>query len=219
MMCHDQVDTAALFGLDALSGPESTAVLRHAEHCPDCRARLAGSLETAAELALVAAPVPPGDELRRRILEAAAAVPQHIPLVSGRPRHRTLRPRRRRQRCQVVAEELRFLEALPAPIRTVVPLTPAAKGVRMAGQVYVGTGNRAVGLVAAGLPDPGEQVYQLWLLAGGQPVPMEAFRPDASGRALVRLRSPLQQATAFAVSVERTANPPAPLGPIVLSSA
>jgi hypothetical protein len=214
-------DAMLLLSLDALDGQEAAAASRHAEACPDCRRVLAAGRETAAGLALAATPVAPDPALRRRILEAAAAVPQAIPLVADPRREGRVRRslhRRRRQPGTAVRQE-RFLDALGVPIRSVVALRPTGRGTRASAQVYVSVAGQPVGLAATGLPDPGTGVYQLWLLTGGRPAPVHAFRPDGGGQALVPFRHPLRPADGFAISLEAAPGLPAPRGPVLLASA
>jgi hypothetical protein len=214
-------DDMLFLSLDTLDGEDAAAAWRHAEACPDCRRVLEAGRETAAGLALAAAPVAPDPALRRRILEAAAAVPQAIPLVADARRGGRVRRSLHRRRCRpdTAVRQERFLDVLGVPIRSVVALRPTGRGTRASAQVYVSLAGQTLGLVATGLPDPGTGVYQLWLLAGGRPAPVHAFRPDPGGQALVPFRHPLRPADGFAISLEAAAGLPAPRGPVLLASA
>jgi anti-sigma-K factor RskA len=216
---HNVLDAVPLYAIDALDPDEAAAVEAHTDTCGECRDTLAAEQELAAELALIADPLIPDPALRQRILAAAAAIPQAVPLAAHARRRRPLRRRRRLELNRVIANEQRFLDGFAGPVGSFVPLVAAKRSVKGSAQVYVSADGGTVGLVAAGLADPGSNVYQLWLLAGGQPVPVEAFRPDAHGQALVTVRRRLRSADAFAISLERTPNPPSPLGPILLRSA
>jgi anti-sigma-K factor RskA len=74
-------------------------------------------------------------------------------------------------------------------------------------------------LLARGLPvAPAGQAYELWALAGAQPVPAGMFSVDDRGRALLRL-PPLPAGRAFdafAVTLEPAGGVPAPTGPMHL---
>jgi anti-sigma-K factor RskA len=74
-------------------------------------------------------------------------------------------------------------------------------------------------LVARGLPAaPPGHAYELWALAGAQPVPAGVFSVDAGGRALLRL-PPLPEGhtyDAFAVTLEPAPGVPKPTGPMHL---
>jgi anti-sigma-K factor RskA len=80
-------------------------------------------------------------------------------------------------------------------------------------------GTRQGLLLARGLPaPPAGQAYELWALAGAQPVPAGVFSVDAAGRALLRL-PPLPEGhtyDAFAVTLEPAAGVPKPTGPMHL---
>lgn len=72
----------------------------------------------------------------------------------------------------------------------------------------------ARGLAAA----PAGHTYELWALAGAQPVPAGVFSVDAGGRALLRL-PPLPEGhtyDAFAVTLEPAPGVPKPTGPMHL---
>src|SRR2546423_1670877 len=85
------------------------------------------------------------------------------------------------------------LEACQAcPLATAVPLTGTGSGVNASAELYVSGDKHTAGLVARGLSDPGKNVYQLWLIGNNNvPVPVQAFRPDSSGLALVQIRTNL----------------------------
>jgi anti-sigma-K factor RskA len=74
-------------------------------------------------------------------------------------------------------------------------------------------------LLARGLPAaPAGHAYELWALAGAQPVPAGVFSADAGGRALLRL-PPLPEGhtyDAFAVTLEPAPGGPKPTGPMHL---
>lgn len=80
-------------------------------------------------------------------------------------------------------------------------------------------GTRQGLLLARGLPaPPAGHAYELWALAGSQPVPAGVFSVDASGRALLRL-PPLPEGhtfDAFAVTLEPVSGVPKPTGPMYL---
>ncbi len=74
-------------------------------------------------------------------------------------------------------------------------------------------------LLARGLPaPPAGHAYELWALAGTQPVPAGVFSVDAAGRALLRLPAlPADQTfDAFAVTLEPAGGVPKPTGPMHL---
>jgi anti-sigma-K factor RskA len=74
-------------------------------------------------------------------------------------------------------------------------------------------------LLARGLPEaPAGKAYELWALAGAQPVPAGVFTVDAAGRALLRLPvlPPDHTFDAFAVTLEPAGGVPTPTGPMHL---
>ena len=80
-------------------------------------------------------------------------------------------------------------------------------------------GTRQGLLLARGLPvPPAGHAYELWGLAGSQPVPAGVFSVDAAGRGLLRLPTlPEGHAyDAFAVTLEPAAGVPKPTGPMHL---
>ena len=113
----------------------------------------------------------------------------------------------------------RLMAAVAAsPLTTAVPLTGTGSGVNASAELYVSGDKHTAGLVARGLSDPGKNVYQLWLIENNVPAPVEAFRPDSSGIALVQIRTNLSNMQGMAVTVEARAGNPAPQGPFVLKS-
>ncbi|HMC81056.1 MAG TPA: anti-sigma factor, partial [Acidimicrobiia bacterium] len=111
-----------------------------------------------------------------------------------------------------------IFQALASPLTTAVPLTGTGSGVNASAELYVSGDKHTAGLVARGLSDPGRNVYQLWLIANNVPAPVEAFRPDSSGLALVQIRTNLSNMQGMAVTVEARAGNSAPQGPFVLKS-
>jgi len=76
-------------------------------------------------------------------------------------------------------------------------------------------------LMAKGLPPaPAGMAYQLWFIAGGQPMPGKVFRTDASGAGTLKDQVPAQARTAavFAITLEPEKGVQSPTGQIYLSS-
>ena len=111
-----------------------------------------------------------------------------------------------------------IFQALASPLTTAVPLTGTGSGVNASAELYVSGDKHTAGLVARGLSDPGKNVYQLWLIENNVPAPVEAFRPDSSGIALVQIRTNLSNMQGMAVTLEARAGNSAPQGPFVLKS-
>ena len=243
-MNHDDLrDLIPIYALDALAGDEELEVRSHLEACPSCQLLLESHVQAAAGLALAASPVTPPADLRSRLMTAVAASRQAPPLPPAVP----LRPRSSvtwqrvsalvavaallalgvfsyRQARHLDEAERRLaaqgaiFQALANPLTTAVPLTGTGPGVNASAELYVSGDKHTAGLVARGLSDPGKNVYQLWLIENNVPAPVEAFRPDSSGLALVQIRTNLSNMQGMAVTMEARAGNSAPQGPFVLKS-
>jgi hypothetical protein len=243
-MNHDELrDLVPIYALDALGGDEELEVRSHLEACQPCRLLLESHIQAAVALALAAQPVTPPADLRNRLMTAVAASPQApslppaVPLRSLRSvtwqrvsalvavaallalgafsyrQTRNLHEQERR-----LAAQGAIFQALASPLTTAVPLTGTGSGVNASAQLYVSGDKHTAGLVARGLSDPGKNVYQLWLIENNVPAPVEAFRPDSSGIALVQIQTNLSNMQGMAVTLEAKAGNSAPQGPFVLKS-
>src|SRR6266480_2566165 len=243
-MNHDELqDLVPIYALDALGGDEELEVRSHLEACEPCRLLLESHMRAAAALALAAEPVTPPPDLRSRLMTAVAASPQApslppvVPLRSlrsvtwqrvsalvavaallamGAFSYRQTRHLHEQERR--LAAQGAIFQALASPLTTAVPLTGTGSGVNASAELYVSGDKHTAGLVARGLSDPGKNVYQLWLIENNVPAPVEAFRPDSSGLALVQIRTNLSNMQGMAVTMEARAGNSAPQGPFVLKS-
>jgi anti-sigma-K factor RskA len=243
-MNHDELrDLVPIYALGALRGDEELEVRSHLEACQPCRLLLESHMQAAAALALAAQPVTPPADLRNRLMTAVAAstrapsLPPAIPLRSLRSEtwqrvsalvavaallalgafsYRQTRNLHEQQRRLAVQGAI--FQALASPLTTAVPLTGTGSGVNASAELYVSGDRHTAGLVARGLSDPGRNVYQLWLIENNVPAPVEAFRPDSSGIALVQVRTNLSNMQGMAVTLEARAGNSAPQGPFVLKS-
>jgi anti-sigma-K factor RskA len=106
--------------------------------------------------------------------------------------------------------------------------TPQVRLVRLAGlaaspgasaQLLWNPAARTGLLLTSGLPQtPGNRVYELWAIAGNEPVPAGVFDVDAAGHASLRL-PPLpgtRRFDKFAVTLEPAGGVPKPTGPMHL---
>lgn len=212
-MTHEETrELVPLYALGAVGDEEAEALASHLRACPQCSEALQAGLEVAGTLALSADPVTPPSRIRRQLLEAAAVPVAPLPVRRRRhgwPRFWQHKPDSYRQE--------RFIAGLGRRPSAVVALT-ATGSTAASARIYVAPDQRSARLVATGLADPGTAVYQLWVIVAGRPIPLDPFRPDARGIALVRVRGHLAGGT-FAVSLEPKAGNRAPAGPIVLNSA
>src|SRR3981081_751324 len=244
-MTHDELrDLVPIYALDALDGDEELEVRSHLEACQPCRVLLESHVQAAASMALAAEPVTPPAALRSRLMTAVASPPQAPPLTPAAP----LRPRQSltwerlsalvavaallplrafsyrqpphlHQQERKLAAQQEFFQALASPLATAVPLTGTGSGVTASAELYVSGDKHTAGLVARGLSDPGKNVYQLWVIGNNNvPVPVQAFRPDSSGLALVQIRTNLSNMQGMAVTVEAKAGNSTPQGSFVLKS-
>lgn len=109
--------------------------------------------------------------------------------------------------------------------------TPGLETVRLAGleaapeasaqALVTADATRAVLYVSNLAPVGADQTYQLWVIAGGEPVPNGLFTVDQNGNASVVLeklvaRAPIE---AWAVTIEPAGGVPQPTGPMVLMGA
>lgn len=215
-MTHE--DTRALmplYALGAVADHEAQSLARHLRTCPACAEALEADLEVAGALALCAEPVTPAGRVRQRLLAAAAAQLPSARLPAGVGRRRHGWPRFWQHKPDGHRQE-RFIAGLGPRPASVVSLTATGAG-SASGRLHVAPDQRHARLVAGGLADPGTAVYQLWVIVGGKPMPLDPFRPDARGVALVRVYGHLAGGT-FAISLEPKAGNRAPVGPIVLAS-
>ena len=228
-------DLVDAYVLGALEGDDVDTVERHLEGCSSCQA-LVSDAQQSAELLLYAAPqVAPPASLRSRVLariaeEKAATsrgdvppnedhTPEPEPEPSYGPFRRLLHALRGESApAGYSGAMLRDLLADPQCIVWQVAGTDAAPGAHA--RLVASPGRRAGVLVAGGLRHPGAgNVYQVWLLRGGQPVPNSLFTVNhaGAGAGIVRADEPWHNFDTLAVTPEPEGGSPAPTGPIVLA--
>lgn len=195
-------ELAAAFALDALDHDEAAEFEEHLAICPDCEDEL-GRLEIAAVALAFAVDQPlPRPDLRLRILDAGAPV---IPF-------------RRRRAPQLVA----VAAVLAACAAIAIVVRPWDGGGSIGGmRRYTAQGARATLLVDRSgeavlsvrrlPPPPAGKLYEIWVIAGGKPLP--AGRIHGS---LTMLTRPVPPGAVVAVSVEPQTGSPQPTGPLLL---
>jgi anti-sigma-K factor RskA len=97
-------------------------------------------------------------------------------------------------------------------------VTMAATGAaRPAVKAYLNRTRRTMLLSAASLEPPSAgQAYQLWFIVDGKPVPSVTFRPDSTGRALLRdVAMPAGEVSATAITREPEGGSTTPTMPIL----
>jgi anti-sigma-K factor RskA len=111
------------------------------------------------------------------------------------------------------------LRLLSTPQVRLVRLAGLAASPRASAQLLWNPAVRTGLLLTSGLPQtPRDSVYELWAIAGNEPVPAGIFEVDAAGHAFLRL-PPLPGARRFdkfAVTLEPAGGVPKPTGPMHL---
>jgi anti-sigma-K factor RskA len=111
------------------------------------------------------------------------------------------------------------LRLLATPQARLVRLAGLAPSLRATAQLLWNPAARTGLLLTSGLPEaPGDKTYELWAIAGNEPVPAGLFTVDEAGHALLRLPSlpPTKRYTKFAVTLEPAGGVAKPSGPMLL---
>jgi anti-sigma-K factor RskA len=163
----------------------------------------------------------------RRALQQAA---ERVASLQAELAHRaeTLEAERReRQRVERAVAALRgevgerdaTLRLLSSPQVSVVRLAGLAPSPGASARLLWNPLARTGALLTSGLPQiPRDRIYELWAIAGNEPVPAGIFDVDASGHAFLRL-PPLPEVKRydkFAVTLEPAGGLPKPTGPMHL---
>ena len=243
-MTHEELqDLLPAYALDALGPSEEMEVRAHLVSCEACRSILDPLVDAAGALALLAPPQAPPPGLKDRLLAEAArsSGDRPAPIAPVTLPRRPVWPRvaaaiaaaavivmavvsfrlanRLDEQEQLLAEQRGLVELLASGSASTTRLVPAEEDSSASGEIVLASNSRSAGIVMAGLPDPGDDVYQLWLLEDGRPVPLDSFRPDDGGAAVVYVEANLESMSGMAVTREEEPALPAPQGPAVLRSA
>jgi anti-sigma-K factor RskA len=187
MTNDDLHDLTASYALDALDEDERRAYEDHLRDCEECRAELGSMSDTVGALAYATeGPVPPA-ELRSRIVEAARAEP---------PKVVALRPRRTKLYAGIA---IAAAACAALAIGLSLGLSGGGPGKRIALTLHPsGTAQLAVsGFDRA----PAGKIYEVWVVANGEPVPAGVFPGGA--RSVVALERPVPPGATVAVTLER----------------
>lgn len=240
-----QVD---IYALGALDGEELTRFEAHlAAGCGPCEARLREAREALLLLPRSLQPVTPPAAVKARLLSRNAPEsprrqprrrPEWLPwgmgfaafaaaglvivlgwsLVTTRQAMRRLEGEVARLQTEAAEREvvLRFLSDPRVRLVRLAGLPPSPGA---SGELLWNPTARTGLLLTTGLPEaPVDKSYELWALAGNEPIPAGVFRVDRLGRAILRLPQ-LAEARAFdkfAVTLERAGGVPTPSGPMHL---
>ncbi len=238
-MAHaDYKEMLPAHALSALDADEAQALNQHLAECAECRQELASWENTAAALAVDAAPMEPSPEVRQRIMNAVrgdnvvpfapargnvwrsfgslgaiAAIILFIALIVGIlvlwQQNRTLQ------------RENEFARLLKQPESRFAELKGTAQAPGAAAKLVYDKNGRAM-LLATGLPPaPAGKEYQLWYIVGSNPpAPGKTFAPDDAGSGTLSDQVPKQalNSAVFAITLEPVGGVSAPTGQIYLQS-
>jgi len=239
---------ADVYALDALDGEELREFEAHlAAGCGQCEAHLRETREALTLLPRSLAPVTPPPEVKPRLLAqiaprgvrretrqtpgwlwwglgAGAVAAAGLIIVLGwsliATRQALDRLGGQVARLQTtLAERDDVLRLLSDPRVRLVGLAGLPPNPDASAQVVWDPGTRRGFLLVAGLPAvPSDKAYELWAIAGNEPVPAGVFRVDREGRALLRLpQLPGGKSfDKFAVTLEPAGGVEKPSGPMHL---
>lgn len=236
-----------LFALDALPADEERELEAHLKFCSECSATLAEHRETAGMLAMsVPGRQAPGD-LKDTIMSLAGqtvqvpTAPAPTPinkkasargnrwqwaglaaacvfafLVGGVVVRQLDNPARTADQQLVVAQR-EALEIIGSPASEIVPMNATVDFGGAYGKAFVSADKGKAAVVVSGLEEPGDDVYTLWLIAGGDPRPVADFVPD-DGMRTILVDTPVGSEETLAVTREPNPGNSTPQGPVIMAS-
>ncbi len=245
---EEWLERAEIYALEALDGEELTLFEAHlASGCVLCETHLRESRETLVQLPRSLAPLEPpprvktellkriAPETKRAIAERTAApwlwwslaggltaaallIAVGWYLIASRNQVRELQGRLAALQTQVSEREevIRFLSDPQVRIVNLAAL-PASPGAN--GQLLWNSRSRTGLLLVTGLPPTtADKAYELWGIAGAEPVPAGVFTVNQGGVTLFRLPAlpPAKIFDKFAVTLEPAGGVPQPTGPMHL---
>jgi hypothetical protein len=236
-LIEELISVRALGGLDAEDEAVlASAMASHGEACAECLRLEREYGEVAGRLAFALDPETPRPRFEDRVVAAATRepTPEHKPAaaapraVAGRTAGRTATTWRVPPLMAVAAAVVLFVagigvgrfvtgdgSAVPEGAR-VVAFEGAAAG-RLA--VAYPPDGQGVYLLGSGLETlPDDQVYAVWMLEDGTPVPATCFTPTADGSVFAFVDASLGASEAMAVTVEPSSCPSAPTTAPILTA-
>lgn len=219
---EEPFDELELYVLDLLDDDERQLLEARLAGSDELRQRVRELRGTLGSLAFALEPMEPPSGLRERIQEQARAESGPVRLVAVDDDHAHEEPTSLFNSMPWVwAAAAVFALALVGALvfaaddgvgdLEAYPIATTDASVGAAGQVRVRQGAQQATLDLTGLqPLPSDQVYQVWLIADGAPVPNVTFTPDTSGEAHLVVHGELGEARVLAVTVEPTGGSPAP---------
>lgn len=228
-----------------LSEEEQKQFEAHLAECPECRE----IVDATGELPYLAEPVQPNAGMKARILDAVFAEEQEDEPAEQQPIQRDTRPQPvalpkrvfgNSKWTPLIAAALlvsllgnayAFYELNDQPDAPTAPEVAFETVDLQASEAFTGSGTAAIVheegvlnlLVQADQlqPTSGDQVYQVWLLKDGQPIPTGAFTAgqENEGAVFFSLEEDTEGWDTIAVTLEPNRGNTAPEGEIVLSAA
>lgn len=246
-MTHDQLkELVPLFALDALPADEERELEAHLKFCSECSQALAEHRETAGMLAMaVPGRQAPGD-MKDKIMQLAgqtaqlhtAPAPTPIKKVSVRGQRwqwaglaaacvlaflvggvvvRQLDNPDRTTEQQLVVAQRDALEIIGSPTSVIIAMNATAEFGGAYGKAFVSADRGKAAVVVSGLEEPGDDVYTLWLIAGGDPRPVADFVPEDGIRTIL-VNTPVGSEETLAVTREPNPGNTTPQGPVIMAS-
>jgi anti-sigma-K factor RskA len=238
LMRRDLHGLSGAYALDALEDSERERFEQHLQRCEACQQDVRGLHDTATQLALAVARVPP-PQLRAQVLEAVARTSQNLPVsdhrTTGQPRHARA-PRRARVPRLIgvaaaaaviaVAVVLGFTEAatqhrldrVQAQEQAIAAVLNAPDAKIAVDKVSVGgtatvvfsQAKRKMIFTTAGLPPlAASKVYELWVLTP-HARPAGLLPAPTNGRTAPQLAAGVTSGDKVAVTVEPAGGSPQP---------
>lgn len=248
-MTHDELrGLIPLLALDSLPVSEEAELVAHLKICTECSELLASHEHTVGALGLLAPPQEPPRMLRERILSEAERTQQFIPgglpeqahsrryrrtglrvaavamaavlMIGGVGAQQLLEQKNQLQeQRQLLAEQRKALDLASAGSAIILPISSTEDYRDVQGSVVLSDETDRAAVLMAGLDDPGDNVYTLWLTpAEGEPRNLADFAPDDSGLAVINLEAEVGERDTLAVTLEPRRDNARPTGPVVGSA-
>ncbi len=117
----------------------------------------------------------------------------------------------------VVAQQRDALNIIGSPSSVELPMTATGDGRGAEGKVFISDEQDAAAVLVRGLSDPGDDVYTLWLIAEGDPEPVEDFVPE-NAVTVIKVDQPVGSEDTLAVTREPNRGNTSPKGPILIAA-
>lgn len=239
---HDEIlELVPAYALNSLDAEDAAMVSRHLPGCEACQAELAAYAAVVDALPLAAPDNQPSPALKERLMERTSSAPASAAGAVASPQ--TVKPGLGQRIGEAFQDLLSGPRWRPAVILIVLVLAigniiqwqqanapdPSSwRRVRLAstevapearGIIYISADGRNGTIIVDQLPqlEPDQQ-YQLWLIQDGERTSGAVFSVDDDGYRGIQIESPipLQEYSAFGVTIEPAGGSPNPTGERVL---